>query len=217
MENDALDDMSARPAPPPMISVADAAAPAAERQRRGPALGHVLSLVVGLTGIAALAASAWVYAETRREILRVSTEIAQLHLSLELYTREQASAAIETDSLLDLSNRLAVLEESWRGPAASAPASAPVAATAPAGAASDGDCLPTGTRFMVAAGDTYPVCGTTGEVAIGAVDDGFISLADGSVIAQGGTVALTGTSCMIGLLPSDGGALSGFAEIRVTC
>jgi hypothetical protein len=188
-----------------------------ERKRRRLALGHVLSLVVGLIGIVALAASAWVYAETRGDIRRVSAEIAQLHLSLELFTREQAAAAIETDSLLDLSNRLAVLEEAWRGSIASAPATAPGASTAPAGTAGDGDCLPTGTRFMVAAGDSYPVCGTAGEVAIGAVDDGFISLADGTVIAQGGTVALPGTSCMIGMLPSDGGSLSGFAEIRVTC
>ncbi|HEX9596496.1 MAG TPA: hypothetical protein VF982_06415, partial [Anaerolineales bacterium] len=96
-----MEDISARPVAQPTISVAGETTPPpkADRKRRSGALGHVLSVVVGLTGIAALAASAWVYAETRRDILRVSTEIAQLHLSLELYTREQAGAAIETDSL----------------------------------------------------------------------------------------------------------------------
>ena len=83
--------------------------------------------------------------------------------------------------------------------------------------ATGGDCLPPGTRFMVSAGDSYAVCGTTGSVEIAGVDDGFITLGDGTVIAQGGTVGLPGTQCMVGLMPSDGGGISGFAEIRVVC
>ena len=70
---------------------------------------------------------------------------------------------------------------------------------------------------MVAAGDRYPVCGTGAMVEIGSVDDGFISLADGTVIAQGGNIVLPNSNCMIGVVPSDGGSISGFAEIRVTC
>lgn len=205
-----------------------AAAPAqAERPARRLPWTNILSFVVGLVGVAALGATAWVYTETQREIVRVSTDIAQIRLSLELYGQRATGAAptaSSADGLLDLSNRLAILEQSWRGaaPANPAPASALPALpgeTVPAtgAVATGGDCLPTGTRFMVSAGDNYAVCGTTGSVAIAGVDDGFITLGDGTVIAQGGTVGLPGTQCMVGLMPSDGGGISGFAEIRVTC
>ena len=190
-------------------------------------IGNVLGFVVGLVGVAALGATAWVYAETQREIIRMSTDIAQIRLSLQLYgqTSSVTPAGDEATSLLDLSNRLAILEQSWRGSAATgasvaAPSSLPAlpGEAAPAGAvATGGDCLPTGTRFMVSAGDQYAVCGTTGSVAIAAVDDGFITLGDGTVLAQGGTIGLPGTQCMLGMLPSDGGSISGFAEIRVVC
>jgi hypothetical protein len=196
----------------------------AQPARRLP-LAHILSFVVGLVGIAALGATAWVYAETQREIIRMSTDIAQIRLSLELFGQRSGTAPVATgdEGLLDLSNRLAILEQSWRGSApaaASAPSALPTlpGETAASGAvASGGDCLPTGTRFMVSAGDSYPVCGTTGSVAVASVDDGFITLGDGTVIAQGGTVGLPGTQCMVGLLPSDGGGISGYAEIRVVC
>lgn len=186
--------------------------------------GRLLGIVTALFGIAALAASAWVYAATQRDILRLSTDIAQLRLSLDLYAQQAGgtpTASTGGDVLLDLSNRLAILEQGWRNgsaPLAAAPAPTLPAtpSTAPATAAAD-DCLPPGTRFMVAGGDSYPVCGTTAVVEIGSVDEGFISLLDGTVIAQGGNIALPGTGCMIGVVPMDGGAISGFAEIRVTC
>lgn len=188
-------------------------------------LANILSFVVGLVGVAALGASAWVYSETQRDIMRLSTDMAQLRLSMELFARQQdAPSSTDDAGLSDLSNRLAILEESWRsapqatgGTPTSLPATpADTTTTAPADAAG-GDCLPTGTRFMVASGDRYPVCGTGAVVEIGSVDDGFISLADGTVIAQGGNIALPNSSCMIGVVPSDGGSISGFAEIRVTC
>ena len=201
--------------------------PRPEKQVRPLPLANILSFVVGLVGIAALGATAWVYAETQREVVRISTDIAQIRVSLDLYGQRSGAAPVAAggDSLLDLSNRLAILEQSWRGAASTeAPAAAPSTLpalpgeAAPTGAvASGGDCLPTGTRFMVSAGDSYAVCGTTGSVEIAGVDDGFITLGDGTVIAQGGTVGLPGTQCMVGLMPSDGGGISGFAEIRVVC
>lgn len=214
METPALEDMP---------HVQSEARPAPERPRRRLPLAQVLSFVVGLVGIAAIGASAWVYTDTQREIMRISTDIAQLRLSMELFARQQdAPAGTDSAGLADLANRLAILEESWRSgpepvPAAALPAMpAPTSTAAAAGGGVD-DCLPTGTRFMVAAGDRYPVCGTGAVVEIGSVDDGFISLADGTVIAQGGNIALPNSACMIGVVPSDGAAISGFAEIRVTC
>lgn len=178
----------------------------------------ILGVVAGLVGLAALGASAWVYSETRRDIIRLSTDIAQLRLSIELFGRQQGTpSGTDSASLTDLSNRLAILEQNWRQapePAAALPAIAPAPATADANA---GDCLPSGTRFMVAAGDRYPVCGSGAVVEIGSVDDGYITLANGTVIAQGGNIGLPNSACMIGVVPMEGGAISGYAEIRVTC
>ena len=202
------------------VDVQGESRPAPEPVRSRMPLANVLSFVVGLVGIAALGASAWVYSDTQRAIVRLSTDIAQLRLSMELFGRQQGTPP-ETDNaaLTDLANRLAILEESWRtGPVATpAPALPATPAATPAAAAESGDCLPTGTRFMVAAGDRYPVCGTGAVVEIGSVDDGFISLADGTVIAQGGNIGLPNSACKIGVVPSDGAAISGYAEIRVTC
>ena len=185
--------------------------------RRRLPLANVLSFVVGLVGAAALGSGAWVYAETQREIMRLSTDIARLRVSIELFSRQQGvPSGTDSATFTDLSNRLAILEENWRGAPVNSLPALPAAAATPTGAAA-GDCLPTGTRFMVAAGDSYPVCGTGAVVEIGSVDDGFIALSDGTIIAQGGNIALPNSACMIGVVPTEGGSITGFAEIRVTC
>ena len=196
--------------------------PVASRKRRfsWPALLSVASAVLAL---AALGAGARMYGESQREIVRLATEVAQLRISLDLYARgQETTSPIDPAALDDLGNRLAALEETARvvsAPAApSLPELPPIAP--PAGAptaAANGDCLPTGTRFLVAAGDTYPVCGVAGTVEIGAVDNGFISLRDGTVIAAGGNIALAGTACMIGVVSAGENGMTGYAEIRVTC
>lgn len=179
----------------------------------------MLSFVVGLVGVAALAASAWVYSETQREVVRLSTDIAQLRVSLELFGRQQGTpSGTDTVSLQDLSNRLVILEESWRSAPVTAPATAlPELPEAASTTGSDGDCLPTGTRFLVGAGDSYPICGVAGTVEIGSVDNGFLTLGDGTVIAAGGNIGLPGTACMIGVVSAGEGGMTGFGEIRVTC
>jgi len=198
------------------VPVHGEARPVPVERRRLP-LANILGFVVGLIGIAAIGASAFVYSQTQREIVRLSTDIAQLRLSMELFARQQGVPS-DTDkaSLADLANRLAILEDDWRNTPAPTAGPPAISDAAPADTAA-GDCLPTGTRFMVATGDRYPVCGSDAVVEIGSVDDGFISLSDGTVIAQGGNIVLPGSNCMIGVVPSDGGSISGFAEIRVTC
>lgn len=186
----------------------------------------LLSLVVAAIALVSLAASAWIYAETQREIRRVSTDIAQIRLSLELFGQQQQAAGGDTAASDDgqlqaLANRLALLEANQATAAATpAPTSLPAlpAEAAGAGAVAGGDdCLPVGTRFMMAAGDSYPVCGTTSTVGIAAVDNGYVTLADGTIVAQGGTISLPESRCMLGVLPSEGDGLSGFAEVRVSC
>ncbi len=212
---------AAAPAKP--VAPAEAASRPDKTMSRGSGL-NLLSLAVGVVGLAALGVSLWVYADTQRELKRVSTDIAQIRVSLELFGKQQSgggTASLDAASLSDIANRLALLEANQRlgGAATTAPAALPaITGDSPAAATSDaGDCMPSGTRFMVAAGDSYPVCGSNGSVSIAAVDNGYITLGDGTVIAQGATVGLPGTKCMVGVLPSEGDAITGFAEIRVTC
>ena len=195
---------------------------ASNRGERRPRAGAVLGGLGVLIGLAALMTGAWIYTEMQRELLRVSTEVAQLRLSLDLYAqRHTAAPAAGADTSPDLSaleNRLAILEQNWRGaetaaqPAALPPISGPTVASE-----SDGDCLPSGMRLLVAAGDVYPVCGTETSIEVMNVSNGYISLTDGTTVPSGGTVPLPGTACMIAVTSGGDEATTGFAEIRVTC
>lgn len=212
---------------PSMPGFMDPNAPAISARR---SRGWILSLAVGLIGLTSLGASAWVYIETQRALTRVATDIAGVRLSLELFAQQQnrqadadptdqADAGADAETLRELSNRLAALETA----AAAGPGTNNMdlpqltGGLPPPVDTGDGDCLPVGTRFMVAAGDIYDVCGTSGNVAIASVDNGYITLGDGTIVASGGTVGLAGTQCMLGVVPSQGDGLSGYAEIRVVC
>jgi hypothetical protein len=168
-----------------------------------------------LFGISAFAFSGWVYVEGQREIVRLSTELAQLRVSLDLYARSGPSGA----RLTDLTERLTALEQealSNAVPMPSAPAVEAEAASAPAPAAAE-DCLPEGMRLLVAAGDSYPICGQPAEVAVSFVDNGYITLSDGTSVASGGTTPLPGSACTIAVTSGGDEGLTGYAEIRVTC
>lgn len=190
----------------------------------------IFSVCASIIGLGSLAASAWIYTDMRREMLRVSTEIAQLRISLDLYAQRGNAAATPAAStstpapdaaaLSALENRLAILEQNWRGVAAAAnavPAAAPTSSGPTASTESDGDCLPSGMRLLVAAGDSYPVCGTETTIEVMNVNNGYISLTDGTTVPSGGTVPLPGTACMIAVTSGGDEATTGFAEIRVTC
>lgn len=207
-------------------SLATIRRPRRQRRLKKSLIFGICALVIGL---GSLAASAWIYTDMRREMVRVSTEIAQLRLSLDLYVQRGATAVpapaaaaqgVDTEALSALENRLAILEQNWRGVAAAAEAAPPAvpAATGPSvSSESDGDCLPSGMRLLVAAGDSYPVCGTETTIEVMNVNDGYISLTDGTTVPSGGTVPLPGTACMIAVTSGGDEATTGFAEIRVTC
>jgi len=189
---------------------------------------RLLTFATGLAAVAAIAATTWVYVETQRDIVRISTDIAQIRLSLELYGRQQPASGAPaspttapldgaaSNQLLDLSNRLAILEESWRN-------QPPAAAALPAigtGATSTGptsDCMPAGTRFLVSSGDEYPICGTPGVIAVTSVNAGYVVFQDGTTIANGGNAGLKGTTCTLAVVSSNADGMDGYAELRVSC
>jgi hypothetical protein len=190
----------------------------APRARMAP--GHperwpgLLALGAILFGLAGFAFSGWVYVQGQREIVRLSTELAQLKVSLDLYVRNGPSTA----GLSDLTERLTALEQgalSNAVPMPGTPANAADAAAAPT--PSDEDCLPQGMRLLVAAGDSYPICNQPAEVAVSFVDNGYITLSDGTSVASGGTAPLPGSACTLAVTSGGDEGLTGYAEIRVTC
>ena len=118
----------------------------------------------------------------------------------------------------DLTERLTELEQASRSnavPMPSAPANAADSAAAPT--PSGEDCLPEGMRLLVAAGDSYPICGQAAEVTVSFVDNGYITLSDGTSVASGGTTPLPGSACTLAVTSGGDEGLTGYAEIRVTC
>lgn len=185
-------------------------------------LGGLLRFAGAICGVVALGTSIWVYADTRQEILRVSTELAQLRVSLDLYARNAGGSGAPADlsALTELTNRLAILEQNWRTGSATLPPVTP-ATTSPQAASGpeDQDCLPTGMRILVAAGDRYQVCGQPSAVVdVGSVFNGYITLADGTAVASGGTMPLPDNlACRVTVTSGGDEGLTGYAEIRVDC
>lgn len=184
----------------------------------------VLSMVSALVGVAALAASGWVYSQTHREVVRLATDVAQLRISLDLYAQRSGAAPAATATgptsaeLSELSNRLAIIEQNMRtGAAAPAVPSLPAITGGTQTSAGDGDCLPPGMRLLVAVGDRYDICGTNAAVEVSGIDNGYMTLSDGSTIPSGGTFPLVGTNCLIGVTSGGDEGVTGYAEIRVSC
>lgn len=230
-EKHAPDTRSVGEAPDVLVGDIDSPALASVRRphrRRRLKKSLIFGVCASIIGLGSLAASAWIYTDMRREMVRVSTEIAQLRLSLDLYVQRGSAAAPapatakgpDTETLSALENRLAILEQNWRGAAAAAgavPQAVPTATGPAVASESDGDCLPSGMRLLVAAGDSYPVCGTETTIEVMNVSNGYISLTDGTTVPSGGTMPLPGTACMIAVTSGGDEATTGFAEIRVTC
>ncbi len=168
-------------------------------------MGVTLGALGLVAGLAALGGTGMLYLQSQRDVLRLSTELAQLRVSLDLYARnairQEAEApapeVAETPVLPDI-----------------APAGTAIATPVSAG---NEDCLPAGMRLLVAAGDSYPVCDQTVSIDVAAVDNGYVMLSDGTTVPSGGTMPLLGSSCTIGVTSSGDEGLTGYAEIRVNC
>ena len=197
-----------------------------QRAPRRTGLVALLAAVALLCGFAAIGASYWSMQQTRGEILRLSTELAQLRVSMELYARASAApdapdtsaADASAAALADLQSRLEALEENAIAALPELPPAGSSTASLPAVTATGEDCLPPGMRLLVAAGDSYAICGQeTAMVDVAEINNGYIGLADGTVIASGGTMPLANSACTVGVTSGGDEALTGYAEIRVNC
>ena len=190
----------------------DTARPAADmRPPRTSRWALLLGIAGLLLGTAGLGLAAWTQMEGQKEILRLSTELAQLKVSLDLYARSAGA----TPDMTELLERVSTLEQTARGATVPLPG---LPATPPATASNAEDCLPPGMRLLVAAGDTYPICDQPAAVSVSAVNNGYITLADGTSVASGGTTPLPGyPACTLAVTSGGDEGLTGYAEIRVAC
>jgi len=146
--------------------------------------------------------------------------------SLEQLTRDQSSeletARAQVSSLEATPAQVATagvpsvtpLAPASNGSAASASSMPP---GTPAAVVADGptkDCIPLGTRFMGAAGDSFPICKTKLVVKVAAVNVGLATINGAGDVAQGGIGTLE-KGCNISVFSAD--ISSGYAEMRVTC
>lgn len=205
----------ATPPEPPML-------PARERFAALGALGALL-LVAG-----AMLGAWWGHGSAQDEVRRLGAEIAEIRARLETRSDLVPEAALEA-----LADRIVVLETlATAPPVPPAPVSVaapvltdpailfpadPVPAMAAAPDASPADCMPTGTRFLVSAGDAYPICGTPGLVSVASVGDISVSFVEGSPILVGGSAIVPGTTCIVAVLSANADGMTGFGELRVTC
>lgn len=213
----------------PGVSKSDIGPADEPEAQRAPLTGRRAILIgVVVVAVAAVAATAWIYADTRRELVRLATDVAQIRVSLDLYGRQAGTAAAvaasasPSDEILELKNRLAILEQAWRGQSAagaSLPALSGQTPAAPATATSGPltDCIPPSTRFLVTNGDSYPICGTKGVVDVALVDTGNVSFGDGTIIPAGGNAILKGTSCTLAVISAGADGMTGYAELRASC
>ena len=178
-----------------------------------PRLPGLLAFGAVLFGIAAFAFSGWIYSQNRQEILRLSTGLAELRVSLDLYTRNGG----QEGSLAALEERLSELETTLADTNVPVPTTASATpAVSPTGSNQE-DCLPVGMRLLVASGDAYAVCDQPGTVEVSVVDNGYITLSDGTSVPSGGSMPLPGSPCMIAVTSGGDEGVTGYAEIRVSC
>jgi hypothetical protein len=184
----------------------------------------LLPVVAGIIAVGALGVAAWVYGESQRNLAAVSAELAALRTTLE--SVDEPAVAGDAD-LAGIEDRLSILEGVWRDGAASGASTPDTASTGSivdlgtpaAGANADADdCLPSGTRFLVGPGDSYPVCGTSGSIDVISVGERDVTFADGTAIVVGGNTLIPGTdNCTVAVLGANESGLAGFGEIRVNC
>ncbi|MBJ7578696.1 hypothetical protein JHC09_12470 [Devosia sp. MC532] len=183
----------------------------------------VLSIASMIVAIGVAGAAATLHLANQNEIMRLSTELAQLRVSLDLYARGSNSNT-GSQQLSALTERLTALEERQTSapepapasPLTTAPVPAPLTTPAPTAGVSD-DCLPAGMRLLVTTGDSYPICDQPATIDVSLVDSGYITLVDGTIVPSGVAVPLPNSTCTVSVTSSGDEGLTGYAEIRVTC
>ncbi len=190
-------------------------------------IDRVIPFLAALIGLIALAGAVLVQLNVQQRDELVAQELAAIRTAIDDLSRqaEALGAAVDdgtADGLLALQDRMNTLEEAWENQ--------PAAAAAVSGAALDAgadnpsrvidpawpteDCIPTNTRFIAMAGESYPICQSPAVLRLSAITADSVVVEGGGVISTLGSGALPGTSCTAMVLSADA---EGFAELRITC
>jgi hypothetical protein len=190
----------------------------------GMTMQRFLLILTYFVGMVAITLTGILGYEGYRAMKRVDTELADLKanvavLSGNIGAQQPATISdqsVDQQKLLELSNRIAILEQTARGaPVSSTTLLPPIDSTDAAGPVATGDdCIPAGTEFLAQADQTTPICGTTIRVTVAAIAESTVLLAEGGTVLQTVQTPIQGTSCTIMLTkPPEGG----FANLKVTC
>lgn len=194
---------------------------------------ELVPAAAALLGLAAMGATLVVQNQTQQDMKLLATEIVQLKEANKLLMQQvgggadeppAAAPAVDPQEVTQLGDCLSALEAAVEAqtvaaavspaPTLGAPVVDPMATSAigTGGADEGGECIPAGTTFLVATGDSYPICGTGQSVTIAAVGMDQVVLDNGTTINITGSAAFA-DSCRI----SVNSVSEGFARLRVIC
>ncbi|SFZ85781.1 hypothetical protein SAMN02983003_2951 [Devosia enhydra] len=191
----------------------------------------VLPVLATAVGLIALGGAVIVDRAGQARDDRLRAEIAELRTALELSSKiiignvpvaaEQAARGAISADLEAANARLAAIETEMGGLAETIanlpPPGTAVAMAGDGGAGLDGpteDCIPLQTRFMVTAGDSYPICRTPVVVDVVDVTGDSVILEGVEPIYSGGFTRLGVANCTAMVFTA---GIEGFAEMRVAC
>lgn len=183
---------------------------------------RIIPFLAALVGLVALAAAVVVHQAAMTGNRALGEELARLRQEIVVLNQRNEALSTRIDqtgddgagpALLALQERIAALEAAG-GPLA---APAPLAVGQPAAIDPNlptEDCIPQGTRFMVALGDSFPICQSEVVVTASAISAELVALDNGASLVMGTPAPLPGGACTASLLSADN---AGFAELRVDC
>lgn len=201
------------------------------RNRRMVLIDRLIPFLAALVGLVALAGSVVVQANVTAQTQAVRAEIAATRQAMDMVVQRTENLSTRLDSagepandgtaeaLLALQDRMVKLEEAAKAaplgtpdplvPGDAAAAQRPIDPDLPTD-----DCIPQGTRFMVATGDGFPICQSRVVIEAAAISAEMVALDNGVTLVPGTPSPLPGGECTASLLNTDA---AGFAELRVDC
>jgi hypothetical protein len=207
------------------------------RYRRMVLMDRSIPFLAAVVGLLALAGAVLVQARLDRrpdiseDLLALQHSIEALRQRTELLARnDEVLAAADDDGTIDallaLQDRMHKLELALderpllQGATAMAEgggAYTPAAGEAPAQIDPSwptADCIPLGTRFMVATGDSIAICQTPVVVKVSAITADNVLTENAGVVNETASQSIPGSNCSLMVFSAEA---EGFAEMRVSC
>ncbi|HEX4296627.1 MAG TPA: hypothetical protein VHZ56_01260 [Devosia sp.] len=194
----------ALPVPTPLVAAAAAPAPATASSEDETTVAELQTLRARVSAL-----------EEANADQASQLQVAQASLATEATASVAAASAASAVAAEGASVQPAV--STADAAAAVAPAGS-AASAVPAAIVADGptkDCIPLGTRFMAASGDSFPICRTKTVIKVSDVTDGQATIDGAGPVVAGGFGRLGFNGCTVMVFSAD--PVSGYAEMRVTC